>query len=92
MVMNVGVHVCLGIMISEDKGTPGRGVLDGSVACPPAALVSLVLKERAALSALGRTPVLSHRLFQVHHQPSILTLLAHFSKVNPTLFTLPLSA
>lgn len=80
----------------EDKAyeasTDRRQAEGGSVACPPAALVSLVLKERAALSALGRTPVLSHRLFQVHHQPSILTLLARFSKVNPTLFTLPLSA
>lgn len=28
VVMNVVVHVCLGIMISEDRGTPGRGMLE----------------------------------------------------------------
>ena len=55
------------------------------MACPTAILVSLVLKERAALSALGKTPVLSHRLLQVHHQLSFLTLPAHFLKLNPTL-------
>ena len=70
--------------VSTDRGQAEGG----SVACPSATPVSLVLKEWAALSASGRT----HRLLQVHHQPSFPTLPAHFSKLSPTLSTLPISA
>lgn len=62
--------------VSTDRGQAEGG----SVACTAATPVSLVLKERAALSALGRT----QRLLQVHHQPFFLTLPAHFSKLSPT--------
>lgn len=55
VVMNVGVHVCLGIMISEDKGTPGGGRV-GNFSGWPVFVLSGISPLLSTLAVLLCTP------------------------------------
>lgn len=80
--MNVGVHVCLGIMISEDKGTPGGGrvgilwlacflYFQESPRCSPRWLCCFVLLtvEACSLSSMPCSTFTVWRLLEGGHIP-----------------------